>query len=478
MFLTALSWQNWLQNSLNRPLFKLGSESISLLWVIQVIILLVLVTLIARGIKRFLKYYLLIPLKVSEGNREVIGTLTSLGLGTLGYIVVLQSMGLDFTSLAVIIGGLGIGIGFGLQELTRNLVSGLTLLGESKLKVGDLIEFKGDLGYIKEISIRSTVIRTLKGSELVVPNTDLTSNPIENWNYESCQGRIEIPVDVDYSSDPLLVTEFLLESASMEKEVLKKPSPKVIFQGFGENALQFELWVWVDRIDRRKFIISSLNFIIEYNFRQRGIKIPFPQRDLWLKNPDELATLIHGKQDEATSIIKSETNPTLKDYLKQVGCFHALNDLQLRNLIEMGQRRHLSRDEIFVHQGEEGHSFNIVLSGQIDAIFENQKISNRLLTFESGDYFGELPLMLDISYPTTMRAATDTFLFMIGKECFHHLLNQYPHLAEDVANELANRQAVLQSYNEKLKEMGLLEEELNNPVEWIRQRIVSIFNLS
>ncbi|MGK7941950.1 MAG: mechanosensitive ion channel domain-containing protein [Crocosphaera sp.] len=478
MSFTDLSYgKEWLQTLLNRPLFQIESQSISLLWLIQVIILLSLVTLFARVIKRFLKYYLLVKLGLSEGTREVTGTLTGLGLGTLGYIVVLQAMGLDFSSLAVIVGGFGIGIGFGLQELTRNLVSGLTLLGENKLKVGDLISFKGNLGFIKEISIRSTVIRTFQGSELVVPNNHLTSEPVENWNYQNCQGRIEIPVGVDYGSDPLLVTEFLLESAFMEEAVLINPSPKVIFKGFGDNALLFELWVWVNRIDHRQSIISSLNYIIEYNFRKRGIKIPFPQRDLWLKNPDELATLIRGKKDETSSGIKSATIHTLTSYLQQIICFSSLNDLQLRNLIEMGQRRHLSKGEIFIQQGERDDTFNIVLSGQIDAIFENQKISNRLLTFQSGDYFGELPLMLDVPYPTTMIAATDTFLLMIGKEYFHHLLTQYPHLAEDVAHELANRKAVLASYQDELKEMGLLEEEMNNPVQWIRQRIVSIFNL-
>ncbi|MDJ0510109.1 MAG: mechanosensitive ion channel [Crocosphaera sp.] len=476
-FTELSSWKEWLPTLLNRPLLQIESQTISLLWLIQVMILLSLVTLLARGIKRFLKYYLLVKLKLSEGDREVTGTLTSLGLATLGYIVVLQGMGLDFTSLAVIVGGLGIGIGFGLQELTRNLVSGLTLLGENKLKVGDLISFKGNLGFIKEISIRSTVIRTFKGSELVVPNNHLTSEPIENWNYENCQGRIEIPVGVDYSSDPLLVTELLLESAFMEESVVTNPSPKVIFKQFGDNALLFELWVWVNRIDNRQFIISSLNYIIEYNFRERGIKIPFPQRDLWLKNPDELATLIRGQKDETSSVIQSRKIPTLKSYLQKISCFSSLNDLQLRNIIEMGKRRHLSCGETFIQQGEIDHHFNIVLSGQIDAIFENQKISNRLLTFKSGDYFGELPLMLDVPYPTTMIAATDTFLFMIGKECFHDLLTQYPHLAEDVANELANRKAVLASYQDELKEMGLLEEEINHPVEWIRKRIVSIFNL-
>lgn len=475
------SWstvQKWLEPALSKPLFRLGQESVSLLWIIQVIVLLLLVSLIARGIKRFLKHKLLLRLGVSEGNREVIGTLSGLGLGTLGYILVLQGMGLDFTSLAVIVGGLGIGIGFGLQELTRNLVSGLTLLGENKLKVGDLIEFNGYLGYIQEISIRSTVIRTFKGSELVVPNTDLTSSTVENWNYENCQGRIQIPVSVDYDSDPVLVTEVLLESAFMEKEVLSQPLPKVIFKGFGESDLNFELWAWVNRIDHREIIKSSLNFIIEYNFRQRGIKIPFPQREIWLRNPQELATLIRGDNNGDHQLEKSVKAPTLKEYLQKFSFFQCLNELQLRHLIEVGYRLHLAAGEILFHQGEYGHEFCIVLSGEIDAIYENQKISNRLLTFKSGEYFGELPLLLNIPYPTTMRSATDTILFMIGKDCFQELLTTYPHLAENVAHELAQRQDILQSYQQQLKEMGLLENaNMKNPVEWIRQRISQIFSL-
>ncbi|MFM1841830.1 MAG: hypothetical protein RLZZ490_563, partial [Cyanobacteriota bacterium] len=260
----------WLGETLNVPLFRLGLETITLGWIIQVIVLLAIVSLVAKGSKHFLKNFLLIKLRVSEGNREVIGTLTGLSVGTMGFIVVLQTMGLDLASFAVIIGGLGIGIGFGLQELTKNLVSGLTILGESKLKVGDLIEFNNNIGYIKEISIRSTVIRTFQGSYLVVPNTELTSNSVVNWNYDNCNGRLEIPVGVDYDSDPVLVTEVLLESAAMEANVVKDPPPKVLFRGFGDSALNFELWVWVRRIDQRPFIVSRLNFIIQYNLKRRS----------------------------------------------------------------------------------------------------------------------------------------------------------------------------------------------------------------
>ncbi|ACK64820.1 MscS Mechanosensitive ion channel [Rippkaea orientalis PCC 8801] len=479
----SISWsiiQAWFSQTLTTPLFTIGVENISLLWIIQVIVLLIIVSIIARAIKRFLKEYLLAFLKISEGNREVIGTLSGLGLGTLGYIIVLQGMGLDLASLAVIVGGFGVGIGFGLQELTKNLVSGLTLLAESKLKVGDLIEFQGELGYIQEISIRSTVIRTFQGSQLVVPNTDLTSKTVENWNYENCQGRVDIAISVAYDSDPLLVTEVLLESAFMEPEVLTSPPPKVIFMNYGENALSFELWVWVEHIDRRQVIKSSLNFIIEYNFRQRGIIMPFPQGELWLHSLDDLKSIAAEKQIQLKSTL-TETlalTPTLKEFLQQFTCFKRLNDLELRGLVEMGSRRHLKMNDIWVRQGEYSDSFCIVLSGKINAIYETQKISNRLFTFDQGNYFGELPLLLEIPYPTTMIAATDSILFVLGKDCFQTLLNQCPHFAEDVAEELAKRQDVLQDYQQQLKKMGLMDEEdLKNPVAWIRQRLGQIFNL-
>lgn len=471
--------QQWVQNTLTRPLFRLGEDNISLLWIIQVLGLLLLVSLLTRGIKRFLKYSLLLKLGISESNREVIATLSSLSLGVFGYILILQGMGLDLTSLAVIIGGLGVGIGFGLQELTKNLVSGLTLLAENKLKVGDLIEFNDQLGYIKEISIRSTVIRTFKGSELIVPNTDLTSNTVENWNYENCQGRIDIPISVDYGSDLLLVTEVLLESAATEQDILADPPPKVIFKGFNESDLLFELWVWVARIDRRQLIKSSLNYRIEYHFRQRGIKIPFPQREVSIRNLHELMPLMKGEAINTFTESQSHSPPTLKELLQQFSCFSSLDDLQLRSLIEKGIRRQISNGETLIQQGEYSQYFFIVLVGEMIAIYENQKISQRLFTFKSGQYFGELPLLLEVPYPTSMIATQDTTLFLVSKECFRQLLLEYPHLSEDIANELAKRQEVIQDYQEKLKEMGLLESEnIKNPVDWIRQRIGQIFRLN
>ena len=377
----------------------------------------------------------------------------------------------------MIIGGLGIGIGFGLQELTKNLVSGLTILGESKLKVGDLIEFNDNIGYIKEISIRSTVIRNFNGSYLVVPNTELTSNSVVNWNYDNCNGRLEIPISVDYNTDPVLITEVLLASAAMEDSVVKDPPPKVIFRGFGDSALNFELWVWVKRIDQRFFILSRLNFILQYNLKQRNILVPFPQRDIWLKNPEALQAKPSAAQ--ALSSMTQELPPTLKSLLRQFPGFTHLNDLELRGIIEMGDRRHLQKEEVLVKQGEYYGYFCVVLTGEVNAIYETDTLSNRLFVFKQGDFFGELPLMLEVPYPTTMVAAQETNLFLISKHCFHLLIQAHPYLADEVAQELAKRQDMLQSYQQKLKAMGLLKDaELNNPVEWIRRRVNQIFSLN
>ncbi len=191
----------WLGNIFTTPLFYLGGESISILWILKILGLLIFVSILARIFKRLLKYRILLSLGISDSNREAISTLVSFTLAALGYFIVIQIMGINLASLAVVIGGLGVGIGFGFQDLTRNLISGFTILGEGKLKVGDLIEFHDKLGYIREISIRSTVIKTLQGSELIIPNTELTNSVVVIWNYENCQGRIDVEVGVAYGSD-------------------------------------------------------------------------------------------------------------------------------------------------------------------------------------------------------------------------------------------------------------------------------------
>jgi CRP-like cAMP-binding protein len=183
---------------LNMPLLKAGENSISLLWILKLILALLSVPLITNLCKRLLRDYLLIRLRFSPGNREAIATLISYSFGALGFLIMLSANGLDFASLAVVLGGLGVGIGFGLQEITKNLVSGLTLILEGKLQVGDYIEFGGLSGYIKEIAMRSTIIRTFDGGDVVVPNSSLVGNQVLNWSYRNFTGKIRLLVGVAY----------------------------------------------------------------------------------------------------------------------------------------------------------------------------------------------------------------------------------------------------------------------------------------
>ena len=399
-------------------------------------------------------------------------------LAALGYFIVIQIMGINLASLAVVIGGLGVGIGFGFQDLTRNLISGFTILGEGKLKVGDLIEFHDKLGYIREISIRSTVIKTLQGSELIIPNTELTNSVVVNWNYENCQGRIDVEVGVAYGSDLLVVTDILLHSAMMVKEVLDSPAPKVIFSGFGDSALNFVLWAWVDRMDRALIIKSSLLYTIEYNLRQNNITIPFPQRDIWLHHPDSInnPSLPIESSSSISESQKPPPNSSLRELLLKFSLFKNFNDLQLLNLIKISSQRYLSPGEILIRQGEYGDFFVLILVGEVTAIFEANTTERSFFLFTSGEYFGELPLLLNAPYPTTMKATKKTRLLLINSENFYNLLKEYPFLAEQISQELASRQDIIEFSQKQLEEMGLLKkEEMNNPLLWIRKYFQQIF---
>jgi potassium-dependent mechanosensitive channel len=466
------------------PLFEMGGEKISLIWLLRLIFFLIVVAFSTTIVKRSLKYRLLGKLGIDPGNREALATLISYSFGAIACIVIIQLSGFNLATFAVIAGGLGVGIGFGLQDVTKNLVSGITLLIERKLKVGDYIEFDGIAGYIDEISIRSAVIHTLDGNEVIIPNSLLVENKIVNKSYTDLKGIMRVPVGVAYGSDPLLVTEVLLNSAYMDASILNEPPPKVVFIGFGDNALNFELLVWVDSIDKELLSKSSLNFILEYNLRSAGLQIPFPQRDIWLRNPEVLSIprteKIAKKDFPQLSEKKFPATKSffLRDLLRKVTYFQLLSDLHLRNLIELGCRQYLEESEILCRQGDPGNAFYIVLSGEIEAFYEQGETEEHLFTFTVGQFFGELPLMLGIPYPTTMRSRTHTILFTINSQSFSQLLKSYPGLAEDIVQELAKRQDVLQEHEKQLKALNLIPgaELEKNPVIWLRNRLKNLFS--
>ena len=466
----------------NSNILKVGNTHFSLNSIFQLIFYLLIVLFLIRVVKRFLRNRLLAGLGIDEGNREALSTIISYSLGIIGFIAILQTTGFNLASLAVIAGGLGVGIGFGLQDITKNFVSGLTLLFERSIKVGDFVEFDGLSGYIKAISLRSTIIRTREGGDVLVPNSMLVGSKVLNWSYESYVGRIDIPVGVAYDSDPVLVTETLLNSAYMEPHIVAEPKTQVIFQSFGDNALNFELRVWVDRIDQEPAIRSSLNFIIEYNLRSSGITIPFPQRDLWLRNPETLRSLRSSRQAVSEiaplpSSLPQEQRAALplKELLAQVTYFQNFTDLELRKLIEVGYRKRLSAQEFLFREGDSGDAFYIILSGSVEVFVE--KIDKYLTTLSTGNFLGELALMLGVPRTASVRGKEDTILFVIHQKSFKKLLHEHPDLLEVVVKELEKHQEELSQRKTELKELGLLHEDEKNPVSWVRKRFKSLFGL-
>ena len=191
-------------------------------------------------------------------------------------------------NLAIIAGALSVGIGFGLQNIVNNFVSGLILLFERPIRRGDWIVAGNTEGFVKSINIRSTQIETFDHADVIVPNSELISQQVTNWMLADRYGRVVVPVGVSYDADPEQVRDILLGIAEAHPLVLKNhhtlPGPNVLFRQFGESSLDFELRFFITQVDQRLSTISQINFEIFRAFRREGIEIPFPQRDLHLRS--------------------------------------------------------------------------------------------------------------------------------------------------------------------------------------------------
>lgn len=220
------------------------------------------------------------------------------GLGYLGVIIALlgavAATGTDLSNLAIVAGALSVGVGFGLQAIVSNFVSGIILLIERPIKIGDWIVTESTEGYVRKINVRSTLIETFDRSTVIVPNSTLISNSVINWTHSDKIGRVIIPVGVSYNSDPRHVEQVLTEIAKNLKFALKSPPPLILFNGFGDSSMDFEIRAFIQDINRRLYVISEANFAIAEAFKRENIEIPFPQRDLYLKNTGALGEALSG----------------------------------------------------------------------------------------------------------------------------------------------------------------------------------------
>ena len=202
-----------------------------------------------------------------------------------GFYVAFQLVGVDLSSLAIIAASLGVGIGFGLQNIINNLVSGIIILAERPISIGDRIEVAGVAGRVTKIQLRSTTVVTNDNITMIVPNADFISNTVTNWSHGDPKVRIRVPIGVAYGSDLKLLQRLLLEAAAEHPKALRDPSPVVLFTEFGDSSLNFELGVWTQEMTAIPIhFTSEMNFIIDQKLRENDIEIPFPQRDLHVRS--------------------------------------------------------------------------------------------------------------------------------------------------------------------------------------------------
>jgi potassium-dependent mechanosensitive channel len=221
-----------------------------------------------------------------RGLGESISRLVHYAVITLGVIFALGALGVELQNFAIVAGALGIGVGFGLQNVINNFASGLILLFERPVRVGDTVVVDGEWATIRKIGLRSTVMVTFDQSEMIVPNGDLVSEKVTNWTLSNPTARIIMPVGVAYGSSIEAVRVILVESAMAHEAVLKEPPPEALFVGFGDSSLDFELRVWVGNIRLRLQVRSVVLTEVERRLTEEGIEIPFPQRDLHLRSVD------------------------------------------------------------------------------------------------------------------------------------------------------------------------------------------------
>ena len=194
-------------------------------------------------------------------------------------------VGIDLGSLALVAGAIGVGLGFGLQNILSNFISGLILLAERPIAIGDRVEVDGVAGRVRQINLRSTTVVTSDNISIIVPNSAFITSKVVNWSHGDPKVRLRLPVGVAYGTDPDRLKRVLLAVADAHPKALKDPAPTVLFEAFGDSALNFELAVWTaEMLATPRRFRSELNFAVEKALRENDIEIPFPQRDLHLRS--------------------------------------------------------------------------------------------------------------------------------------------------------------------------------------------------
>ena len=311
-FRVTRAWANRLQELLVatfvRESLPLGETNLSIADIVALLVWLGGLILLARMATNVLRSRLLQTSGLSLGMQAAIAILARYAILFVGVIAVLQLWGIDLSSLTLLASALGVGLGLGLQNIAKDVSSGLVLVFERPIQVGDFIELGEQMGVVDRIGPRSTDIRTLDQVSTIVPNSRFLEQDVINWSHRNPLSRIHIPVGVAYGSNPDKVRSVLLEVGREHTDVMAAPSPEVFLIGFGDSSLDFKLLVWIRKPQQHLKIQSDLNFAITTAFRQNGIEIPFPQRDVHIAQVPLPVTL---SEDSLSQLGQRTDNHTL-----------------------------------------------------------------------------------------------------------------------------------------------------------------------
>ncbi len=264
---------------------KEGEQPVKFFDLLKIIFYMALLVFAAAKFKAVFVKQVLSRYSEDKGVTQSIGTIVQYVILLIGGLLIIQNSGINLGSLNVLAGALGVGIGFGLQNIANNFISGLIILFERPIKVGDRIDVGTLSGDVVKISSRATTVNTNDNISYIIPNSDVINKQVVNWSFNDRNVRFRIPVGVSYKEDPEIIKKILLEVANKHSGILKRPEPDVWFVEYGESSLNFELVVWTNRyIDKPKILRSELYYEIFAQFKENNIEIPYPQRDLHLKS--------------------------------------------------------------------------------------------------------------------------------------------------------------------------------------------------
>ncbi|NUM33537.1 MAG: mechanosensitive ion channel [Candidatus Brocadiae bacterium] len=265
-------------------LWDMGKNSIMLSDLCYAIILMVITWAASKNLPGFLEVYILQKLNMEKGSRFAIVNITRYGLILFGVSISFNAIGITWSELQWLVAAFSVGLGFGLQEIFANFVSGLIIFFERPIRIGDVVTIGDTTGTVTQIHIRSTIILNWDRKELIVPNKEFITGRLLNWTLSDNMLRLIVPIGVEYGSDTKLVHEILLKIAQENSLILKTPSPRVIFTKFAESSLDFELRVYLPNVDLYLTVQDELLTKIDEEFRKAGISIAFPQRDIHIRS--------------------------------------------------------------------------------------------------------------------------------------------------------------------------------------------------